>query len=261
MSLLPPSTKVDLAGKILVVPVVSTANVSQLAVDLISATFSLERIATLDPSHCIPVVGAREDGLPGITTPLECNVVFGKPGFNIVVTQQRSPVLVTQKQEFVEALFQFIQASKFSAVLFLSGVDSINRNDSQMFTPTFQIRRPNTPSLEDSPLHLLQKLPIPVFRSSTFVIGGTGEDQSEMPFIPGGGLTRRILSSLPENWSTPTGSLLQFVMEGDNRADATLLASVVAKVTEIDSQISEWKQPSTWKVGLFGSPHEQDLYG
>jgi proteasome assembly chaperone 2 len=52
--------------------VVSTANVAQLAVDLMIATLSLVRVAVLDPRYCVPVVGAREDGLNGITTPIEC---------------------------------------------------------------------------------------------------------------------------------------------------------------------------------------------
>lgn len=84
---------------------------------------------------------------------------------------------------------------------------------------------------------------------------------TRIPFIPGGGLTRRILSSLPQTWSIPTAALLQFVLEGDNREDAHLLAAVVAKVLGIDHAISEWKRPGSWEQGLFGTPHEQTLYG
>ena len=51
---------------------VSTANVAQLAVDLMIATLSLVRVAVFDAGYCVPVVGAREDGLNGITTPIEC---------------------------------------------------------------------------------------------------------------------------------------------------------------------------------------------
>ena len=52
-------------------PVVSTANVGQLAVDLIIASLALERIAIFAPEYCVPAVGAREGGQQGITTPLE----------------------------------------------------------------------------------------------------------------------------------------------------------------------------------------------
>lgn len=53
---------------------VSTANVAQLAVDLVIATLSLMPVAVLDSRYCVPVVGAREDGSKGITTPIECEL-------------------------------------------------------------------------------------------------------------------------------------------------------------------------------------------
>lgn len=86
------------------------------------------------------------------------------------------------------------------------------------------------------------------------------------PFTPGGGLTRRILSSFPQGWPTPTMSLLRFVSEGDNRGDAQFLASVVSKLFDEPSAANgasniEWKQPRSWNGGLFGTPHDQTLYG
>ena len=53
-------------------PIVSVANVSQLAVDLLIASLSLKYVATLNPSYFIPVIGGRDDGEPGVTTPFEC---------------------------------------------------------------------------------------------------------------------------------------------------------------------------------------------
>ena len=50
----------------------STANVSQLAVDLLIASLSLKQIGVFDARDLVPVVGGREDGEEGITTPLEC---------------------------------------------------------------------------------------------------------------------------------------------------------------------------------------------
>lgn len=86
-------------------------------------------------------------------------------------------------------------------------------------------------------------------------------NEGSIAFIPGGGLTRRLLSSIPAGWSIPTASLLQFVVEGDNRADANLLAAVAVKVLALDGLIKEWKQPTSWKQGLFGTVHDQSLYG
>lgn len=86
-----------------------------------------------------------------------------------------------------------------------------------------------------------------------------GAERSAISFIPGGGLTRRILSSFPAGWTIPTACLLQFVLEGDNQADAGLLASVVVKV--VGKDITQWRQPGSWRDGLFGTPHDQSLYG
>jgi proteasome assembly chaperone 2 len=84
---------------------------------------------------------------------------------------------------------------------------------------------------------------------------------NEIPFIPGGGLTQRILSSRPSPWSVATAALLQFVVEGDNRDDAYLFAITTVKVLGVESLIREWKEPNSWKYGLFGAPPDEALYG
>jgi proteasome assembly chaperone 2 len=126
-------------------------------------------------------------------------------------------------------------------------------------TPTYHIRPPSSPSWECSPLSSISQLPIPEYSSPVSQFPGAPHDEGPIPFIPGGGLTRRILSSLPESWEIPIVALLQFVLEGDNRSDASLMAAVVAKALTLDVQ--EWKQPFTWQQGLFGIPHDQTLYG
>jgi proteasome assembly chaperone 2 len=128
-------------------------------------------------------------------------------------------------------------------------------------TPTYHIAPPNTPSLESTPLHNLLRLPIPAYTSPVSQHPGRPVAESDIPFISGGGLTRRVLSSLGESWTVPTAALLQFVLEGDNRADAHLFAAVVAKVLGIEESIKAWKRPSSWARGLFGSPPDQTLYG
>ncbi|KDQ57634.1 hypothetical protein JAAARDRAFT_35326 [Jaapia argillacea MUCL 33604] len=257
MAFFTPAINCAIASKVLVIPVVSSANVSQLAVDLLIASLSLRKIGVLDPSDVVPVIGAREEGEMGVTTPLE---LYGDDSVSVVVLQQRSPALKLRKQEFVDSLLQFAKDSGFSAVLFLSGVDLSNRSDSQMMTPTYHIIPSTSPSLLSSPLSHLTQLPIPAYTSPAPQHPGLSiQDEGSIPFIPGGGLTRRFLSSIPAEWDIPVAALLQFVIEGDNQADANLMAAVVAKVLGLD--IKEWKQPSSWRQGLFGTPHDQTLYG
>ena len=77
-----------------------------------------------------------------------------------------------------------------------------------------------------------------------------------------------------------TGFLVWMGMEGDNRDDATFVASVIAKVLSTDDKIeghqsilifphhthliyvtSEWKQPESWRQGLFGTLNDNTLFG
>ena|SRR5229473_4044360 len=60
-------------------PVVSTANIAQLAVDLLIASLSLRVIGVFDSRDLVPVVGGREDEEEGITTPLECELRARSP--------------------------------------------------------------------------------------------------------------------------------------------------------------------------------------
>lgn len=52
-------------------PVVSAANVAQLAADLLIASLSLRLIGVFDSCDLVPVVGGRDDGEEGVSTPLE----------------------------------------------------------------------------------------------------------------------------------------------------------------------------------------------
>ena len=127
-------------------------------------------------------------------------------------------------------------------------------------TTTYEIRLKNS-QISSSALQSLESLPIPAYTSPVQQEPQNPEENNTIPFIPGGGLTRRILNSLPDGWSVPTACLLQFVFEGDNQADAIILASVAAKVVGVDGSCNPWKQPSSWREGLFGAPHDQSLYG
>ncbi|KAF7428291.1 hypothetical protein PC9H_007512 [Pleurotus ostreatus] len=243
-----------LKGKNLLIPVVSTANLPQLAADILIASLSLQLVGIFDPQYFIPAVGARDEGQEGITTPFE---LFGRDDLNVAVIQQRSPALKSRKQDFVDELLAFVQASGVQSTLFLSGVDLSNRTDSQMMIPLYHICPTHAPAFTSEPLSRITQFHIPSYASSSDAIS----EKEPIPFIPGGGLTRRILSSIPTSWSIPVCALLQFVLEGDNRADARMLASAIAKILDVDTRISEWQEPSSWKQGLFGGPHDQTLYG
>ena len=60
-------------------PIVSTANVGQLAADLLISSLDLRRIGIFNPKDLVPVVGAREDNESGVTTPLERSSTSSNP--------------------------------------------------------------------------------------------------------------------------------------------------------------------------------------
>jgi hypothetical protein len=83
-------------------------------------------------------------------------IVYGREEFNILIIQQRSPVLnvcnpirkedpfsniwdcIHQvfKQEFINSLLKFAQDASFASILFLSGMSPTNRTDAQMLYAT-----------------------------------------------------------------------------------------------------------------------------
>jgi hypothetical protein len=53
---------------------VSTANIAQLAVDLLISSLSLRVLGVFDSRDLVPIVCGREDDVEGISTPLECEL-------------------------------------------------------------------------------------------------------------------------------------------------------------------------------------------
>ncbi|KAF9263375.1 hypothetical protein L218DRAFT_959402 [Marasmius fiardii PR-910] len=246
----------NLSGKTVVIPVVSTANVAQLAADLLIASLGLVRIAVFDSKYGIPLVGTSEDGA-GIATAFE---LYGSESSELLVFQQRSPPLKNRKQDFIDQVLAFLKQAGVSGCLLLSGVDSSNRTDDQMFTPIYKLQSP-TNKQRTNIFGRISESPMPIYTPPILQRSGDTENDGQIPFIPGGGLTRRFFLSLPKDWPIDTAAFVMFAMDGDNRADANLLASAVVTVLGLESNVKEWKQPGSWNQGLFGTPHDQSLYG
>jgi len=70
-----------------------------------------------------------------------------------------------------------------------------------------------------------------------------------------------MLRALQSNPAVPpAATIVQYVLEGDNREDAAVMANITARALGIADQF-DWKEPSSWKQGLFGAPHDQTLFG
>ncbi|KAJ8077207.1 hypothetical protein PM082_001635 [Marasmius tenuissimus] len=75
MTFLKSLSPLDLSGKTVIIPIVSTANVAQLAADLLIASLGLERVGVFNSKYGIPLVGCSEDGV-GVATAFECKSVW-----------------------------------------------------------------------------------------------------------------------------------------------------------------------------------------
>jgi hypothetical protein len=80
----PAAVSVSLKGKTLVLPVVSTANVAQLAVDLLIHSLGLTRLAFLNDRYLVPAIGSGDNTSAGLTLPLEC--LYSRHGQSLLVS-------------------------------------------------------------------------------------------------------------------------------------------------------------------------------
>jgi len=247
-------------GLVLVVPMVSTANLPQLAVDLLISSLGLERVEVLGElaKYLIPVAGGREDGEVGITTPIE---LFSKPGgnYSYCFLQQRSPVMKARKREFIESFVQFVITRKFSSILLLTGVDLTNRTDAHMIAPAYYLLASDGQEQDAtvSKLTTLVQSYLPAGSPHPF----SSPQSSESFALPSSGLTVPVLRAFHSNSAVPpAATIIQYVLEGDNREDAAVMATITSRALGIADQF-DWKEPSSWKQGLFGAPHDQTLFG
>ncbi|KAH7332648.1 PAC2 family-domain-containing protein [Rhizoctonia solani] len=244
-----PGLPAEKSNTILIVPVVSAGNVSQLCADLLIHTLALRQVGIFDPGYYAPAVGGKDgEHSATISTPME---LLGLPGGDLFVLQQRSPVLKDRKEDFVSNFLRTIESSGFGSVLYLVGSDQSARTDAQMGSNRYVILAKDTTqdSIMSTPLAGLLELP-PLGHSLT------DQDDPEKSVIPGTGLARRLLRA---PGTTPSIALVHYVAEGDNLPDAHAMATTVAETLKI--QIQGWTQPPSWSFAMYGTPHDQYLFG
>ncbi|ORX34713.1 hypothetical protein BD324DRAFT_634592 [Kockovaella imperatae] len=198
-----------LRDKILIIPSVSLANLPQLAVDLIIASRELNRIGYVGSGDTVaPLLGYSDMGEGLVSGGLEA---YSRPGCEFVVLQQRSPVLKSRKDQHVDLLHSFITSHAFAGVIILSSLDAANQNDAQLLTP-HQLILPPTADRSCLPIPLQELANLPPL---SLTIDPSSPSQPSPPsahnpthyppFIPGGGLTRRLLTSLHASSSSSKG--------------------------------------------------------
>lgn len=118
----------------------TTGNVGQLALDVLITTFSVGKVGSLDSPFVVPMIGNDAIGTSlngSLVTSLEGSLhhllaylsVFHSPSNQVVLLQQRAPVIKGKQRKFVEDLLAWFKACQFKSIVLLSSVDKITRMD------------------------------------------------------------------------------------------------------------------------------------
>lgn len=234
----------------LIIPSVAIGNVSQLAIDLFIHTFSFEKIGNLSDIYMYPFAAPSdyrpEAASEGISTPIE---VYYNSDFNLVLIQQRSPIIPGFTAKFVEnVIIPFIELSKVKKLILL---DSSDAGMVTELKPGLVRLYTNEDLLDKSFESLkLTKHAIPLYQEpyghSLFILKLTDS------------LRGRDLKTIEIK------VLVSYVYEGDNFEDGEVLANELIKLGDL-SQPSNWTRPVSW-LGVYGdmpvpSAMEEGLYG
>ncbi|CAG8551170.1 13283_t:CDS:2 [Ambispora gerdemannii] len=247
----------------LILPSVSIGNVPQLTIDLLTTTLDVKRVGFIDDENVIPVAGTREDTQ---------GAVFQSNDRKWTLIQQRAPLIRKHLPQFARSLISFIEAFKFSEVIFLSSADACRRIDAQIIGTPLRILTTSSISNDlQTRITSLELKQLEHVKSEDFIkphhqqdVGSTTTDSDDVPQIPGGGVTKHLYQLAKEK-NLPLVVILWFATEGGknyyNTPDAIQLANHANSLLGLfPSQDSvAWKAPKSWQ-GIFGKPFEKELY-
>jgi proteasome assembly chaperone 2 len=248
-------------GSTLILPVVSIGNVPQLTMDLLISTLEFERVGFLDEENVVPVAGAREDGIDGVTVAVE---VFQSKDRKWTAVQQRAPVDSGKWHPFADNLLAFIQGARFAQVVLLASSDASRRTDVQLEGQAFRIlTTPTLPAPLASRISTLGLRPLEKVSGENVMVpdDGLDGDDPSVPAIWGGGMARFIFLRMKEA-GVGAAAVVRFAMEGDNVPDAIAFSNCLNAMLELiqpGKAPDGWRPPRSWE-GLFGTPYEQELY-
>ncbi|KAE8225061.1 hypothetical protein CF319_g2128 [Tilletia indica] len=289
------SSSIDLSGHTLIVPAISIGSVPQLTVDLLihHAPLGLRYIGAFDstewclpyacPQDSVPFAESSGDaGAPTLGLPLQ---LYSNASNRLAVLQQRSPILKSAKREFALSLLSWAKSAGIAQILILSSLDAALRVDAEMHIPLVHLLASPASSSSSSVLKTLAQS-FPPFQTQALrgdehpalhaAFGSSG-----LPPLPGAGATRLLLQAASGQsaaqdsaTSLPTGALLMFASEGDNRGDAhamaTMVLDILKRASESDDSSSPagpafertgaFKEPRSW-LTVFGQRMDQAIYG
>ncbi|KAJ2506310.1 hypothetical protein IWW47_001642 [Coemansia sp. RSA 2052] len=237
---------VSTRGSTLILPTVSIGNVPQLAIDLVINTLRLSRIGVIDDSALLPVSGLSSfDHISSRPVPLE---VYQSSDAKWTVLQQRSPPLAKHHRLFAESILEFIKASEFDRVVLLTSSDAALRTDALIDGP--QIRSISINSDDKTLVDKLRALSLTDFGHSPLIGDSMASKESSLAGalkqLHAAGIARPLLDK-SQGAGVPVLALVSLVNEGDNIADAVMLANAANAALGIAADVDQWRPPQSWQ--------------
>lgn len=251
----------DWSRSTLVIPAVSVGNVGQLACDLLISTLNARRVGFLYDDSVVAVVGSDPftsfTADDRVTTAVE---VFECVDSNVVVVQQRAPLIKGKQSQFVSRLVDWIVSCQFKMVVVLTSMFAYERQDAQLTGP--QQRFLMSPCLESEGLGRQLMEQCGWIRLEERRDASNSESCSSPIYMPGSGVARRLYLHC-SSAGVKTVVLLTFCDEGDNTQDACDLVSYLNTMTrwipQSNSQTLSLKFPQSWQH-MFGCRYDQSIF-
>ncbi|XP_058448709.1 proteasome assembly chaperone 2 [Malaya genurostris] len=238
------SKEVSLIGYSFLVPSVSVGNVAQLAVDLLIETLKLEKVGMLWHRALIPAVGppAFDHDKDKDTTTAE---LYLSEQCKLLVLQIRAPLVGALQSEFLNELSAFARNQSMAEIIILSS--SFAHENHQIGARPYKYLA--NEKFLTSNAETLQTLQWAALEGNV---------------IHGGGYAAKLMSACNDQ-QLACFVLFNYVSEGDNRADAVQLLSLLGKLKttllpkETDGVQIKLAIPSSWKH-LFGNVAPVNVY-
>ncbi|KAG8896193.1 hypothetical protein FRB99_009026 [Tulasnella sp. 403] len=160
--------------------------------------------------------------------------------------------MIARKEQSVLSVIKLTGRLGLGTLLLLTGVNLFDRPEAHMEKPTFHLI-PTWTKAQGLPPALTQLVEhVPQLITTTHQTLDPG-----LPIVPGSGSTRQIVTSLPSGGTfPPTGVILEYTFEGDNRADARMLASASAKCMQ--KELGTWNYLSELLFACYSAAFSND---
>jgi PAC2 family len=253
----------------LIVPAVTVGNIGQLAVDLLMTVPAATHIGRLHAPDLLPVA-CPSPLTPAHRTAFVAAVEVYTLSPSLLFLQQRSPPAPGHAAAYASALAKWARSAGCQRIVILASANAAGRRDPQLLSslsesPTLRIRYAATAvartqgglavearsrckfrpmegvmRAEDEDSGWSPGAPDDDVKVEADVVSGKGKVPAFLPTTRRGSFVRSMLElsesadANSENAPAELVALIMFVHEGDNSADACVMASAVANLLDID---------------------------